>query len=340
MCKKTVTFLFAAILLMAVTTATASAASGTVYKWRLGSMYNDPKAVPEFNGFGHGIQKFIDLVGERTNGRVKITSYWSGVLGGDVELFNLIRDGELDVFYGSPMSNVDVRFAVTRIPYLFKNFDAVKKIYASPDAPMFKLMHETVGKYKCELISVGTGTFRGFINNKHEVVKVEDLSDLTCRVYEDYIVKAFWSKITNATIMPYSEVYTALQTKAIDGVEFAETIVVQDKCYEVTNHFTDLNWQWVGHQMMVSQKKWKELPADLQEIVRQAAWDAMAYEFEVEEGDRAKAYDAMRKHGMKVRLLTDAERQGWIDYARKQDDFIRKEIGDETFNKVIGWAKE
>ena len=34
------------------------------------------------------------------------------------------------------------------------------------------------------------------------------------------------------------------------------------------------------------------------------------------------------------------ERQGWIDYARKQDDFIRKEIGDETFNKVIGWAKE
>ena len=317
-----------------------SDSSKTVYEWRLGSMYNDPDSVSEFNGFGHGIKKFCELVEERTDGQVKITPYWSGVLGGDVELFNMVRDGELDVYYGSPMSNVDSRFAITRIPYLFENFDQVKALYASPDAPIFNIMHDTVKDYNCELLSTGTGTFRGLINSKHEVTKVADVKDLTLRSYEDYIVNAFWSGICNATIMPYSECYTGFQTKAVDGGEFAETIVVQDKFYEVCKYFTDINWQWVGHMTMVADDKWNELPEDLQETVRQCAWDAMAYECEVEEADRANAYDAMKENGMELKLLTDEERQDWIDYAHGQYDYIRGEIGEETFDNVMKLAEE
>lgn len=311
-----------------------------VYEWSLGSMYNDPEAVPDFNGFGWGIKKFCDLVNEKTNGQVVITPYWSGVLGGDVELFDMVRNGELDVYYGSPMSNVDSRFAISKIPYLFKDFDQVKEMYASEGAPLFDIMHDVVSDYNCELLSVGTGTFRGFINSKKEVHHVSDIKDLTVRSYEDYIVNAFWSKICNATIMPYSECYTGFQTKAIDGGEFAETIVIQAKFYEVCKNFTDLDWQWVGHMTMVSEDKWNELPDELKEIVNECAWEAMAYEYEIEEQDRAKAYQAMEDNGMTVVRLTDEERQEWMDYARTQDNTIKDEIGEDVFNNVMQLAEE
>jgi len=309
--------------------------SGETYQLSLGSMYNDPANITEFNGFGYGIQKFIDLVNERTDGRVEITSYWAGVLGGDVELFNQVQDGEIDIYYGSIMANVDPIFACKSIPYLFADYDQVIELYANPEAPLFELCRDTGRKHGVEIIAIGTGTFRDIMNSKHPVVTPEDCADLTLLSYEDYIVNAFWSGICNATVLPYSECYTAFQTKTCDGGEFANTIMVQQKYHEVCDYVTDIHWQWVGHSIMFNSDTWASLPADLQEIVRQAAWDAFAYEYEIEQADEAMAYATLEENGMEVYHLTDAERQTWIDYARSTYAFMAQEMGEETFASIM-----
>ena len=117
-------------------------AGGQTYKFTLASMYNDPANIPDFNGFGWGIKIFMDLVKERTNGQVEIESYWAGVMGGDIELSNMVMDGDIDIYYGSPTASIDPVFAAKSIPYLFSGYDQVKELYASPNAPLFNLIHD------------------------------------------------------------------------------------------------------------------------------------------------------------------------------------------------------
>lgn len=120
-----------------------------VYELSLASMYSDPENTPDFNGFGWGIKKFIELVEEESEGRIKITPYWAGVMGGDLELFNQMVDGELDIYYGSPTANIDPIFTAKSIPYLFEDYDQVIELYASEGAPLFELLADRCRELGC-----------------------------------------------------------------------------------------------------------------------------------------------------------------------------------------------
>lgn len=311
--------------------------TGKTYTWKLGTIYNDPAAKPEFNSFGVATQAFCDLVNEKTNGQVVVEPYYSSVLGASAELWGSLRDNEIQVFYGQPMSTADPRFGAWNVPYLFSDYDQVKELIASPDAPLFTLAQEWMEEDGVHLTAVGPSVFRGFFNIKHPVGGIADLRDLKCRTYEDKVVQTFWSDICNATSMAFSEVYTGLQTGAIDGLEFASTSVLSSKYYEIAtpSYYSDVDWQWTsGCNLVISRDAWEELPDDLKEIVTQCAWEAQDVFYEEETKGAEEAMTELASHGTEIYELTDAERQEWIDYARSLDDKMKDEVGEETWNEV------
>lgn len=306
------------------------------FQWKLGTIYNDPAVRPEFNSWGISLQQFIDLVNERSGGRIEITPYYSSVLGASGELMEQLRRGELEMFYGQPMSTMDSRFGVFSVPYLFEDYDDVVKYIASPDAPLFTMAQEWMSENNAYLVCSGASLFRGFFNTKHQVATVDDVKDLKVRIYEDPVVNAFWSGICSASPIPYSEVYTALQTNTVEGLEFAATSIVSDKFYELGPHYSDINWQWTwAANIVVSDKYWNELPDDLKEIVSECAWEAMETMKAEETGDGDKAEEILTENGVEYYHLTDADRKTWADYARSLDDEMRDIIGAETFDAVM-----
>lgn len=312
---------------------------GKTYTWKLGTIYNDPSASPDFNSFGVATQAFCDLVKEKTNGQVIVEPYYSSVLGASAELWGALRDNEVQVFYGQPMSTADARFGAWNIPYMFSDYDQVKEFIASPDAPLFKLAEEWMEEDGVHLAAIGPSVFRGFFNTKHEVGPISDMRDLKARSYEDRIVQAFWGDICNATSMAFSEVYTGMQTNAVDGLEFAATSVLSSKYYEIANpsYYSDVNWQWTsGCNVVISRDAWEELTDDLKEIVTACAWEAQDVFLEEELKNGEQALKELESHGTVVHELTDEERQTWIDYARSLDDKLKAEVGEEVWNTV--WA--
>ncbi|QSX09242.1 TRAP transporter substrate-binding protein [Alkalibacter rhizosphaerae] len=309
---------------------------GKVYEWKMGTIYNDPVSRPDFNAFGESMQTFIDLVNERSEGRIVITPFYNSVLGASGELYDQMRRGELEVFYGQPMSNIDPRFGVFNLPYIMSDYDQVLELVANPDGELYKLGQELVADNGGHLVSSGASLFRGFFNTKKRVATVDDMEGLKVRTYEDPIVHQFWAGISNAAPMPYSEVYTGLQTNAVDGLEFAATSVVSSKFYEVGKFYSDINWQWTwGANIIISQEKWDELPDDLKQIVSDAAWEAMEVQYELESANTSKAIDELKNNGVEVYNLTDEERATWIDYARSLDETFAEEIGEETVQRVL-----
>ena len=302
--------------------------------WKLGTTDNQPEN-SYMNAFADGCAEFVRLVNERSGGRLVIEPYYNSVLGGDIQMFTDIRDGNLDVYHGNPMSGLDARLGFKSLPYLLENYDQVHELIASPDGELFSLLKDIISDQNAYTLACGEGVFRGFINSKQPVHKIEDLKNMTVRVYEDPCVNAFWSPICNSQIISWSECYSALQTGVADGLESAANICVSAKFGEVADYYSDIGWQWMGEVYMVNQDRWNELDPELQEIVQQAAWDACALEAEKGAQYRQEAYVALEDMGVEVYELTDAERADWVKYGRSRYEAIRDIIGDETYNKVM-----
>jgi TRAP-type C4-dicarboxylate transport system substrate-binding protein len=315
---------------------TASTQGERVYRWKMGTIYNDPVSRPDYNGWGWSMDKFVNLVNERTNGQVVVEPYFNSVLGASNELLEQLRRGELEVFYGQPMATVDSRFGAFSIPYIFKNYDEVEKLIANPDAPLFKVGQGWIKDNRGYLLCSGVAVFRGFFNTKHRVAAISDIRDLKARIYEDPVVNLFWKNICNASTIAYSEVYTALQTKAVDGLEFADTSVLSSKYYELGKFFSDINWQWTwGANIIVAQKAWDELPDNLKTIVSECGWEAMEVQKTEELASKAQAEDALTDFGVEFYHPTDQELQTWVDYARSLDSQMREAIGPAAFDEVM-----
>lgn len=314
--------------------------SGKAYRWKMGTIYNDPVSRPDFNGWGLSMQKFVDLVKERTDGQIIIEPFYNSVLGANPELFEQLRRGELEVFYGQPMATVDPRFGAFSIPYIFKNYDDVERLIANPDGPLFKLAQAWIRDNRGYLLSSGVSVFRGFFNTRQRVGAVTDIRNLKVRIYEDPVVNLFWKSICNAGVIAYNEVYTALQTRTVDGLEFADTSVVSGRYYELGGHFSNIDWQWTwGANIVISQRSWNELPENLKRIVSECGWKAMDVQKAVELENKAQAEETLKSLGVDFYHLTSQERQTWVDYARSLDDQMSAAIGFEAFNAIMDAVK-
>ncbi|MDL2247407.1 TRAP transporter substrate-binding protein [Bacteroides sp. OttesenSCG-928-J23] len=314
----------------------AAAPSADPIKWKFATIYVNPSVTTAFNSHAMSQQYFCDIIGERTGGRLEVDPFYDGILGTTPELFEMLQSGEIDVYLGQPMSSIDSRFGAWSIPYLFNDVEEIKALACDQDGEIFKMSKEWLSDYDMELLAVGTSQFRGFINSKREIRSIEDLKGLTVRTYQDPIVTAFWSSICSATAMGFGDVYTSLQTGAIDGLEFAGSSCLSNKLYEVTKYYTDINWQWVsGANFLVSSQSFNALPDDLKEIVRECAIEAMEHQGELEAEDTRLAEDELEKMGVQVYNLTEDERASFVTYARTLDSEFRDFIGEETFDAVL-----
>lgn len=309
------------------------------YEWKLGCTNQDPASNPDLNGFGWGTQKLADLITERSGGRIKVTPYYASVLGNEVQLLDDVRDGVTECAYINPMSGADARLGFKGLPFLFTGFDQIERLLANPDGELFAIDHDILADVGVELICVGTGILRGYANNKCEVRVPTDVAGQTCRIYQDSVVQKFWEGIANPTILPISETYTAIQTGTVDGFEYAATILNAEKYYDILHYYTELQWQYVGEHFIINPEIWNSLPEDLQQIVRDAAWEAMKWESEQEAKDRETAIQSLTEKGMECTTLTDEEFAQWHDYARSLDDTFREYIGADTFDKVMAAVK-
>lgn len=316
--------------------ASAPADDGKVYEWNLGTIYADPATSNVYNAFGEWIAKFVELTAEKTGGRVKITPYYNSVLGGATELYEQARRNEIQVFCSQPMSTIDPRFGMTSIPGLFADYAMVKDLFTDPESDFFKLMAGVVEETGLTMLANNTAVFRVFYNAKKEIKTPADISDLTVRIYEDTICNEYWKGLCSAVVIPYSEMFMSIQTGVVDGAEHTMSAGISS-LYEVCSYCSDLNWQWTwGGPIIVNTDAFNELPADLQDAVREAAIEACAFYDDLWEGYNAECEAGMADVGISYYKLTDEERAEWTAYARSLDDKLVELVGKDFYDEAIG----
>jgi len=282
-----------------------AAAQGQVTERAIKFATQNPKGHPLVNG----MEKFAELVSQKTGGKIKVNLFPGGVLGGDAPNISAVQGGTLEmVVMNSGILASQVKdFEVFDFPFMFAT---PQEADAVVDGAFGKMMLDKLDSKNMHGLAYWELGFRQITNSKRPINKVEDIAGLKLRVIPNAI-NVDWVKAldANPTPMAFPEVYSGLEQKAIDGQENPLTVIAANKLYEVQKFVTLTNHQYNPQTVIVSKKLWDSLSNDEKKIFQDSAVDAAKFQRADSRTQVATALETVKANGMQVSEFSAAEQQ-------------------------------
>ena len=179
--------------------------------------------------------------------------------------------------------------------------------------------------------------FRHVTNSKRPITKAEDLAGLKIRVIQNPLfIETFNTLGANATPMPFTELYSALEQKAVDGQENPTATILASKFYEVQKHTVLSKHIYSAWVLLLSKKTWDGLSADEKKAVQEAAREATLFERKTIRDFSDKALAELKKNGMQVSELPAAEQDKMRQKLQPVVAKFSKEFGEGAAKDMMG----
>lgn len=291
----------------------------------------DPTGCPTVNALEACAKEIYD----RTNGMVDIQVYADGQMLVYAEGVEAMMSNANLILVATPSYLVDYVPVLSTLvsPYLFSSREVAAAFF---DSDYFQgIRQECIDAGFYCLCSDGLIGYRS-VYASQPVHSVDDLRKLSLRISSgDVFVKLFSDMGCNYTVISFSDVFNALQTGAIDGLECVPLTVTANSLYDAkspmyystTNHILDCYGMWVGYEF------WSSIPEEYRSIIDEVLgnWGKVATAACVEQEENV-IYPAYEEHGVTVVDLTDEERADFRVYG---EEVIRQQVrGDEVLAAV------
>ena len=261
---------------------------------------------------GKAAEKFKELAEAATKGRVKIEVYANSTLYKDKEELEALQLGAVQMLAPSmaKFGPLGVKeFELFDFPYLFTDQQSLERVTNGPVGRDMLKRLETKGLIG---LSFWDNGFKIMSSNRSMHVPT-DLKGLKLRIQASKVLDEQMRVLgANPQVMAFSEVYQALQTGVVDGLENVPSNLYTQKMHEVQKHMTVTNHGYIGYAVVVNKKFWEKLPADVRSQLDGAMKEATEYANKIAQQENEAALDAIRKSGkVTVYMPTDAEKAEW-----------------------------
>ncbi|MFC4299041.1 MAG: TRAP transporter substrate-binding protein [Castellaniella sp.] len=290
------------------------------------------------NNKGHpqvmGMQKFADLVAQKSGNKIRVRLFPGGVLGGDLETVSSLQGGTIEMtVLNSGILQAQVKdFAAFDFPFLFNND---KEVDALVDGPFGQTVHKKLQDKGLVGLAYFDLGFRNITNGKHPINKPEDIAGLKLRVIQSPIyVDVFKALGANPTPLAWPEVYNALEQGAVDGQENPFTVILNAKLDEVQKNLAITRHIYNPQSVIISKKFWDSLNADEQKLIQDAADEAAAYQRQVSRDAALTALETLKKHGMQVTELSPADLDKMREMVKPVVEKYTQEVGEDTVKSM------
>jgi len=276
--------------------------------------------------------KFKELVDERLPGKVKVEVYPNSQLFGDNKVLEamLLGDVQLAAPSLSKFSRYTQKLQVYDLPFLFTDMAAVERFQQGPEGQ--KLLNSMKKK---GLLGVG------YLHNGMKQLSASaplrvpaDARNLKFRIMTSDVIAAQFEAVDAVPLKkPFSEVFTLLQTRAIDGQENTWSNIYSKKFFEVQPYITESNHGVLDYMVVTSTEFWNSMPKDIRSEVEKALKEAIALGNKVAgekaDEDKQKIIDSRRSE---VINLTPAERAQWVEVMKPVWKQFEGEIGKDLID--------
>lgn len=234
-------------------------------------MFKYGAAAPASGIEGDGNTEQARLIGECTDGVIECTYYPSSQLGEKVAVMQGLQDGtiEMTTCAAPDLSSFSTMWDVISLPYLF---DSGEQAVAVLNDPEMKAMIDA-DLAEEGFICIGWWSFgeRCILNSKRPVTKPEDLKGISVRVLStDVQIDSMNAMGASAMNLAWGEVYSALQTGAIDGVDNSIPVLTGDSMHEVAKYLSLTQEFITPNPILVSKKVFDSLTPELQAGILEA----------------------------------------------------------------------
>jgi tripartite ATP-independent transporter DctP family solute receptor len=284
--------------------------------------------------FSMGAQKLADLINAKSGGKMKAKVYTGGTLGGDAQVISSLQGGTIDVTVVSTglLQGMDKEFGLFYLPLVFQD---VREADAVLDGPLGQKLLDKLPEKRLIGLCYWEHGFRNVTNSKRPIAKWEDIQGLKIRVIQIPIfVDIFNGLGANAVPMPFPELYTALETKAVDGQENALATIDTAKFNEVQKYLSTTRHVYDPLVVLFSKKTWDQLSNDERKIVLDSAIEARPYQRKLNRDREAQILKDMASKGMVVTDVTPQERARMREHLKPVTEKYTKEFGEPLVKEL------
>ncbi|MEB2335671.1 MAG: DctP family TRAP transporter solute-binding subunit [Burkholderiales bacterium] len=291
--------------------------------------------------WGKGAQIWIDLVRERTQGRINMKLYpgVSLINGDQTREFSAIRQGVIDLAVGSTINwSPQVReLNLFSLPFLARDHAGID---ALTQGEVGKRILQIVEKAGVVPLAWGENGFREVTNSRREIRTPADMKGLKFRVVGSPIFNDTFTALgANPTQMSWADAQPALASGAVEGQENPLHIFTAAKLHTLAQKYVTM-WDYVADPLIyvVNREVWNGwTPAD-RDIVRAAALEAGKQEIAIARkglsGSDMSMVREVEALGVKVTQLTPAEKQAFEKAIKPVYDKWTKQIGTDLVRRA------
>ena len=237
-------------------------------------------------------QEAIDRIREATSGRLDIKLFPANQLGSDTDLLTQVRNGSVEFFNLS--ASILATFApvagIVNTGFAFPNYDAA---WQAMDGDLGAYIRAQIAKTPILTVSkIWDNGFRHITSSTREIRAPEDLKGFKIRVPPAPILTSLF-KALDAGPAPinFNEVYSALQTKVVEGQENPLPIIATTRLYEVQSSCSLTGHVWDGYWILGNKRAWERLPQDVRDVATRE-FDRSAAD---QRADVARLSDSLRQ---------------------------------------------
>lgn len=283
---------------------------------------------------GNGIDAMSACLTERSGGKMTIAAFWGGALGGDLQATQALRSGtqEAVVTSSSPLVGILPALGVFDLPFLFANEAEADAILDGEFGDYIADMLPEVGLINLAYWENG---FRNLTNSQRPVTRWEDLEGMKVRVMQNNVfLDTFANMGANATPMAFGEVYSALETRAIDAQENPFVTIDTSKFYEVQDYLSVTRHAYTPFLVLFSKPIWDTLDADEQTALRDCAIVGRDAQRAASRDLSNTSLENVRAAGMQVNEIEPAEQLRMVERAQTVYEKHAGEIGTEVVARI------
>ena len=305
--------------------------------------WNFACSTTETSTWAEGGRKFGELMEKATGGKIKVNVYAADQLtnGNQSEGIQALMNGDpvqISMHSNLIYSAFDPRFNVVSLPYLF---DSVEDADAKLDGAAGEKMKEILSEYGLHCMGIAENGFRQLTNNVREIKSVEDMKNLKIRVAgSNLLMECYKMWGADATNMNWSETYTALQQKTVEGQENPLPAIDAASVQEVQPYCSLWGANYDCLFFCINQEIYDSLTPEQQAVVDEAGQKATQYERDINRaGDDEIMSRWQEKNGVTITSYEDMDIDSFRNAVDGIEEWYQSELESQGYEDAADLIK-
>ncbi len=290
---------------------------------------------------GKAADFFAKRVEELTGGKIDVQVFPNSQLFGDGEEMKALAMNNVQLIMPSlsKFTSIAPQMQLFDLPFMFRDKTHLYKVM---DGEVGKILKSKVDEKK-QMIALDywDAGFKHLSSSKKALVSPADATGMKFRIQSSKVLEAQFKAVGgNPQVLPFSEVYSALQQGVVDGTENPLSNFYSKKFHEVQTSLTLTQHGYLGYLVVMNEQFWNKLPVYLQPKVLQAMKEATALERKESAQEDNEMMEGLKKYAkasgkLEIITLTTKQRQAWQDAMVKIYPEFADLIGAELINKAL-----